>query len=40
MQALKHAANQTNLRTNALTGVHFDIVKVGGQQELTFQLRQ
>lgn len=38
MKALEHATNQTDLRTNALTGVRFDIVKVGSQQELNVSL--
>jgi len=29
MQALKHAANQTNLRADALTGIRFEIMEVG-----------
>jgi len=30
MQMLKHAANQTNLRADALTVMHFEVVEVGG----------
>jgi hypothetical protein len=39
MQALKHAANQTDLRADTLTSVRFDVVEVGCEQELTLQFR-
>ena len=31
MQALKHAANQTNLCPDALADLRFEVVEVGGQ---------